>query len=101
MKGFKEALLTKVLCIVYPDRFLTILMYTGLAGKREIARSLWGLDLPDPQKVDWTIGATHHLEQRPAAGTSRRRLRAQAARRGIPVVGQRQGLRRAAPPPDR
>ena len=56
MKGFKEALLTKVLCIVYPDRFLTILMYTGLAGKREIARSLWGLELPDPEKVDWTIG---------------------------------------------
>lgn len=56
MKGFKEALLTKVLCIVYPDRFLTILMYTGLAGKREIARSLWGLELPDPQKVNWTIG---------------------------------------------
>jgi len=55
-KGFKEALLTKVLCIVYPDRFLTILMYTGLAGKREIARSLWGLELPDPEKVNWTIG---------------------------------------------
>ncbi|WP_236783055.1 hypothetical protein [Arthrobacter sp. QXT-31] len=42
MKGLKESLLTKVLCIVYPDRFLTILMYTGMAGKREIARSLWG-----------------------------------------------------------
>lgn len=56
MKGFKESLLTKVLCIVYPDRFLTILMYTGAAGKREIARSLWGLELPDPARVDWTIG---------------------------------------------
>jgi len=56
MKGFKESLLTKVLCIVYPDSYLTILMYTGAAGKREIARSLWGLELPDPEKVDWTIG---------------------------------------------
>lgn len=56
MKGFKEALLTKVLCIVYPDRYLTILKYTGHAGKREIARSIWGLELPDPQKVNWTIG---------------------------------------------
>jgi hypothetical protein len=56
MKGFKESLLTKVLCIVYPDRFLTILMYTGLAGKREIARSLWGLELPDPETTTWTKG---------------------------------------------
>lgn len=56
MKGFKEALLTKVLCIAYPDRYLTILKYTGEAGKREIARSVWGLELPDPQKVHWTIG---------------------------------------------
>jgi hypothetical protein len=28
----------------------------GEAGKREIARSLWGLELPDPKRVDWTIG---------------------------------------------
>jgi hypothetical protein len=56
MKGFKESLLTKVLCIVYPDRYLTILKYTGEAGKREIARSIWGLELPDPEKVNWTIG---------------------------------------------
>ena len=56
IKGFKESLLTKVLCIVYPDRYLTILKYTGEAGKREIARSIWGLELPDPEKVNWTIG---------------------------------------------
>lgn len=56
MKGFKESLLTKALCIVYPDRYLTILKYTGEAGKREIARSIWGLELPDPEKVNWTIG---------------------------------------------
>lgn len=56
MKGFKESLLTKVLCIMYPDRYLTILKYTGEAGKREIARAIWGLELPDPERVDWTIG---------------------------------------------
>jgi hypothetical protein len=56
MKGFKEALLTRVLCIMYPDRYLTILKYTGVAGKREIARSIWGLELPDPETVTWTIG---------------------------------------------
>ncbi len=56
MKGFKESLLTKVLCIVYPGRYLTILKYTGAAGKREIARAIWGLELPDPEKVNWTIG---------------------------------------------
>lgn len=56
MRGFKESLLTKVLCIVDPERYLTILKYTGVAGKREIARSLCGLELPDPERVDWTIG---------------------------------------------
>lgn len=56
IKGFKEALLTKVLCVVYPERYLTILKYTGEAGKREIALSVWGLELPDPQRVTWTIG---------------------------------------------
>jgi hypothetical protein len=56
MKGFKEALLTKVLCIVYPDDYLTILKYTGVAGKREIARSIWGLELPDPERTNMTIG---------------------------------------------
>ncbi len=56
IKGFKEALLTKVLCVVEPDRYLTILKYTGIAGKREIARSIWGLELPDPESVTWKIG---------------------------------------------
>ena len=56
IRGFKEALLTKVLCVVFPDRYLTILKYTGTAGKREIARSIWGLELPDPENVTWRIG---------------------------------------------
>ncbi|MDT9591606.1 hypothetical protein RDV89_00910 [Nocardioides zeae] len=55
-KGFRESLLTKVLCIVYPERFLTITKYTGEAGKREIARALWGMELPDPERTTWTIG---------------------------------------------
>jgi hypothetical protein len=38
MAGFKEALLTKVLCVVQPERFLSILKYTTDAGgKRELA----------------------------------------------------------------
>ncbi|WP_318657816.1 hypothetical protein [Cellulosimicrobium composti] len=56
MKGFKEALLTKVLCIVHPDEYLTILKYTGTAGKVEVARAIWGVELPDPHRVTWTIG---------------------------------------------
>jgi hypothetical protein len=34
MKGFREALLTKVLCVVDPQRFIPILTYTSKAGKR-------------------------------------------------------------------
>lgn len=57
MTGFKESLLTRVLCIVQPDRFLPILIYTSPSGgKREIAASVWGLDLPPREKVSWTIG---------------------------------------------
>lgn len=56
MKGFSEALLTKVLCVVQPDRFLTILMYSGVAGKREIAESVYGLDLPPKGSSSMTPG---------------------------------------------
>ena len=56
MTGFREALLTKVLCIVEPDRFIPIVKYTGLAGKREIAEAVYGLELPQPERVSWTIG---------------------------------------------
>lgn len=57
MTGFKEALLTKVLCVTYPDRFLTILKYTTEAGgKREIARMVYGLELPKPESANWTLG---------------------------------------------
>lgn len=56
MVGFKEALLTRVLCIMQPERFLTLLTYSGNPGKREIARSVYGLELPHKDKVTWTIG---------------------------------------------
>lgn len=56
MKGFKEALLTKVLCIAKHDRFLPILKYTGMAGKAEIANLVFNLRLPDPDKSRWRIG---------------------------------------------
>ncbi len=57
MTGFKEALLTRVLCVRYPGRFLTILKYTTEAGgKREIARMVYGLELPAPESVNWTLG---------------------------------------------
>ncbi|MEU9409569.1 hypothetical protein AB0E08_28280 [Streptomyces sp. NPDC048281] len=57
MTGFKEALLTRVLCVVQPERFLSILKYTTEAGgKREIARTVYGLELPAPESVNWTLG---------------------------------------------
>jgi hypothetical protein len=56
MKGFREALLTKVLCMAEPQRFIPILVYTGKAGKHEVVRALYGLSLPDPESVSWTIG---------------------------------------------
>ncbi|TDD11849.1 hypothetical protein E1218_35625 [Kribbella turkmenica] len=57
MPGFKEALLTRVLCVMHPERFLSILKYTTEAGgKREIARLVYGLELPAPEAVNWTLG---------------------------------------------
>lgn len=53
MPGWNEALLTKTLAVVEPDRFLTVLTY---AEKREILSELYGLDLPDVDGTSWTIG---------------------------------------------
>lgn len=53
----KEPLLTKVLCVVEPERFLPILRYTAPTdGKKEIAKLVFDLDLPPAEKVAWTIG---------------------------------------------
>lgn len=54
--GFREALLTKALCMVHPDRFLPIVKYTGKGGKLELAKWVLDLDLPRPSTTSWTIG---------------------------------------------
>ncbi|GAA4939098.1 hypothetical protein EV188_101997 [Actinomycetospora succinea] len=57
MPGFREAMLTRVLCIAEPERFLPILIYTSPSGgKREIARQVFGLELPSPETTSQTIG---------------------------------------------
>jgi hypothetical protein len=53
----KEPLLTKVLCIVEPQRFLPVLKYSAATdGKKEIAKLVFDLDLPPAEKVAWTLG---------------------------------------------
>jgi hypothetical protein len=57
MPGFKEALLTKVLCVVEPDRFLPILTYgTEETGKHDLALALYGLHLPKVDTTSMQIG---------------------------------------------
>jgi len=57
MTGFRESLLTKVLCVMQSDRFLPILIYTSPAGgKRQIASAVFGLDLPAPETTSMTKG---------------------------------------------
>ncbi len=56
MTGFREALLTKVLCMVEPTRFLPVNKYSGVAGKKEIAKWVYDLNLPRQETVSWTIG---------------------------------------------
>jgi len=57
MRGFKESLLTKVLCIVQPERFLPILIYSSEAGgKRQIANLVFGLSLPPQDRAQRPIG---------------------------------------------
>ena len=55
--SFKESLLTKVLCVVEPERFLPVVKYTAAAsGKKELAKVVFELDLPPVEKSAWTIG---------------------------------------------
>ena len=57
MPGFKEALLTKVLCVVEPERFLPILTYgTEETGKHDLALVLYGLHLPKVDTTSMQIG---------------------------------------------
>jgi hypothetical protein len=57
-RGFKESLLTKVLCMVYPDTYLPILVYTspGRFGKKEIAEAVFRVNFPKPERTQWQIG---------------------------------------------
>jgi hypothetical protein len=53
----KEPVLTKVLCVVEPARFLPILRYSAPTdGKKEIVKLVFELDLPSAEKAGWTIG---------------------------------------------
>jgi hypothetical protein len=53
----KEPLLTKVLCVSDPARFLPILRYSAPTdGKKEIVKLVFELDLPPAEKVGWTVG---------------------------------------------
>ena len=57
MPGFKEVLLTKVLCVMEPDRFLPVLSYgTEESGKRELIETMYGLHLPRPDPMSMQIG---------------------------------------------
>ncbi|HYN30825.1 MAG TPA: hypothetical protein VES95_13300 [Dermatophilaceae bacterium] len=57
MPGFKESLLTKVLCIMEPDRFLPILTYGGEGtGKRDVTEAVYGLHLPKVDQTAMQIG---------------------------------------------
>src|SRR3954470_12264670 len=48
----KEPLLTKVLCVFEPDRWLPVLKYSAAAdGKKEIAKLVFDLDLPPAAKT--------------------------------------------------
>lgn len=53
MPAWTEALLTKTLAVVEPDRFLPIVTYDD---KRAIASTVYGLDLPEVDMTAWTIG---------------------------------------------
>ncbi|RZU32498.1 hypothetical protein [Blastococcus saxobsidens] len=53
----KEPLLTKVLCVVEPDRWLPVLSYSAATdGKKELVKLVFDLDLPPAAKTTWTIG---------------------------------------------
>jgi len=57
MTGFRESLLTRVLCVVKPDEFLPILTYSGAGtGKRDITRAVFGLNMPKQDQVSMQIG---------------------------------------------
>jgi len=57
MTGFKEPALTRVLCAMSPGTYLPVSTYgAARGGKREIAKRVYGLTLPEVAKEQFTIG---------------------------------------------
>jgi hypothetical protein len=57
MTGFKEPALTRVLVAMFPETYLPVWTYgAARGGKREIAKRVYGLTLPDVAKEQLTIG---------------------------------------------
>ena len=56
--GLRESLLTKVLCVVEPERFVPVLHYSSPdgTGKRELARAVLDLELPPPDRGQQASG---------------------------------------------
>jgi hypothetical protein len=56
--GVGVVLLTKVLCVMQPDRFLALLPYEGGngKGKQDIGRVVFGLDMPNSDSTGLSIG---------------------------------------------
>jgi hypothetical protein len=87
--GFRESLLTRVLCVVEPARFLPILIYTSSNwGKKEIAAAVFDIEPPSQKSTSMATGRLAFLEQRPAVEAVRTRIRRRRSRRGVPVVGE-------------
>lgn len=57
-RGLKESLLTKVLCMVHPNEFLPILIYSSPAsyGKKELAEAVFGVMFPKAERTKMQIG---------------------------------------------
>lgn len=58
VKGWREALLTKTLAVVEPQRIIPIVTYESSRdlGKRAMAARIWGLTLPAPDRTSMTLG---------------------------------------------
>ncbi len=56
--GVGVVLLTKVLCVMQPDRFIALLPYESSngKGKQDIGRVIFGLDMPNSDSTGLSIG---------------------------------------------
>ena len=94
MPGFKEAVLTKVLCIIEPERFLPILTYaTEETGKHDLTLAVYGLHLPKVDLTSMQIGRLAVWSNDLLLELAGDELHRSAARGRVHLVGQ--GPRRA------